>query len=180
MMMKMMMMMKVAAFLVIACGSASVGAFAPPQALGSTTTTTTTRSSLCMAPRFDKSTQKWVPSSEAETESAGYNIWGTLLRGGPKPFFSRLFSNEGYQQGVLKLMAGDKISYIQAQASMDAYLENPNDWAYDRYNNPGRDYVTLDTKAITLRLIWASIVFAAIGRAAYSYTNDVKFYDFLS
>ena len=31
--------------------------------------------------------------------------------------------------GVLKFMAKDKVDRNTAQAEMDAYLQNPNDWA---------------------------------------------------
>ena len=34
-----------------------------------------------------------------------------------------------HHAGVLKFMAGDKVDRNTAQAEMDAYLQNPNDWA---------------------------------------------------
>jgi len=59
-----------------------------------------------MAPRFDKKLNKWIPTSSAEGPEAGYDIWGTVLRHGPVPFFNRIFKADDYEQGVLKFMAG--------------------------------------------------------------------------
>ena len=172
--------MRTTIWIMTLCWLGAVQAFQPTPSVQTSLFKTSSSSSLSMAPRFDKSTQKWIPTSDAEMPSAGYDIWGTLLRQGPKPFVSRLVNPGEYEQAILKLMAGDKIPYIEAQASMDAFLENPNDWAYDRFNNPGRDYLTLNKKAILLTLVWSTVVVSAVGRAAYAYTNHVGFYDFLS
>eukprot|EP00980_Cylindrotheca_fusiformis_P005046 scaffold1069_cov143-Cylindrotheca_fusiformis.AAC.4 len=111
----------------------------------------TTKSStlaLPMVPKFDPTQEKWVATSPEEGPEAGYDIWGSLLRQGPNPFFQRLFQAEDYNQGVLKFMAGDKVDRNTAQAEMDAYLQNPNDWAYNRLNGYNVDYLSLNAKKI--------------------------------
>jgi hypothetical protein len=85
--------------------------------------------SLGMAPRYDKTTNKWTPTSADEGPEAGYDLWGSLLRQGPNPFIQRVFNAADYEQAVLKFMAGDKVDRNVAQSEMDAYLQNPNDWA---------------------------------------------------
>jgi hypothetical protein len=85
--------------------------------------------SLGMAPKYDKNTNKWTPTSADEGPEAGYDLWGSLLRQGPNPFIQRVFNADDYEQAVLKFMAGDKVDRNVAQSEMDAYLQNPNDWA---------------------------------------------------
>jgi len=80
-----------------------------PSASVISTTTTNKRSissSLGMAPKFDKQLNKWVPSSSEEGPEAGYDIWGTVIRHGPVPFFNRIVKADEYEQGVLNFMAG--------------------------------------------------------------------------
>lgn len=133
-----------------------------------------------MAPKYDKGTQRWTPSSEAESATAGYDTFGTFLRQGPGPTFYRVFKADEYDQGVLKFMAGDKIQDRNvAQAEMDAYLRNPNDWAYNRLNNYNVDYYTLNTKQIVLTLTWASFILTLISRAAYCLNTGDYFWDIL-
>ena len=115
-------MMKLIAFLLLPSWAA---AFAPI-IVGKMQFSTTL---LNMAPKFDKTQNKWLPTSPEEEPEAGYDIWGSLLRQGPNPFFNRLLRGEEYEQGVLKFMAGDNVDRNTAQAEMDAYLQNPNDWA---------------------------------------------------
>ena len=88
--------------------------------------------SLSMAasyPKFDKAANKWMTTSPEQGPEYGYDLMGTLLRQGPGPAFQRVFKNDDYEQAILKFMAGDKVDRITAQAEMDAYLRNPNDWA---------------------------------------------------
>lgn len=59
------------------------------------------KTTLFMAPRFDKQEKKWYPTSPEEEASAGYGIWGSLLRQGPTPFLQRLFQADDYEQGKL-------------------------------------------------------------------------------
>lgn len=140
---------------------ASVEAFCPNgAAAGSVTPSPST--SLHMAPRYDKSTQRWTPSSPEESAEAGYPIIRTLLRHGPKAFLVRVTQPDNYDQAVLKFMATDKVERWQAQGNMDRFFENAQDWAFERNEMQKRgmtyDYVTLDKKQIFLSTVWAGIV----------------------
>lgn len=42
-----------------------------------------------------------------------------------------------------------------------------------------RDYTSIDSKQLTLTLIWAAVVFASIGRSAFSLSTDTPFWSFL-
>ena len=84
------------------------------------------KSSLSMAPRFDKASEKWFATKPSEEKEAGYGPLGSLIRCGPKPFFNHLLFFEQYDQAVLKYMATDGCSRNEAQANMDFYVENPN------------------------------------------------------
>jgi len=103
-----------------------------------------------MAPRFDKATQQWVPTKPEEGPEGGYDIWKTLLLQGPKPFFTRLFQPNDYEQAVLKYMASDGCSREEAQGNMDAYLENFQDWTYQKLQEKKggfkKDYTRIDKK----------------------------------
>jgi len=121
--------------------------------------------SLSMAPRFDKDTQKWfVTNPETEGPSAGYNMIGSLYRAGPVPFFQRIVNADSYEQAVLKYMAQEGCDRVEAQGNMDAYLENPQDWAYQKMTekNGGmvKDYANanMDPKQIILSTMWACVV----------------------
>lgn len=138
---------------------------------------------LSMAPKFDKTTQRWYPTSPDEGPEAGYPLVNTLLLHGPKPFLQRAFRKEEYEQAVLKFMAGDKVSRQEAMGNMDAYLNNPNDWAVNRlaYQNGGYkpDYVTLRQDALILTLTWSAIVFTITGRVAWSLYTGNDFWGFI-
>mmetsp|Transcript_20428 Transcript_20428/g.26338 ORF Transcript_20428/g.26338 Transcript_20428/m.26338 type:complete len:188 (-) Transcript_20428:294-857(-) len=119
---------------------------------------------LSMAPKFDKSVGKWVVTSEEEGPEAGYGPTKTLLLRGPKPFFSRVVTPDDYEQAVLKFMAGDKCSREVAQGNMDRYLENGQDWAFERLEaeKKGRPYPTyhvLNQKQAVLTIVWSALVF---------------------
>lgn len=165
----MMTMMKLIVLLLV---SVSVRAFAP--VIGHVPS-----SSLGMVPKFDPKTSKWLPTSADEEAGSGYNIWGSLLRQGPNPFIQRLFRPDDYDQGVLKFMAGDKVDRNTAQAEMDAYLQNPNDWAYNRVNGYNVDYLSLNTKQIALTLTWATFISSFGGRALYCAASGDYFWAFL-
>ena len=137
-----------------------------------------------MAPRFDSSTEKWIPASQDETvSSAGYGPFGTLLRQGPKPFLIRLSNTQNYEQGVYKLMAGEKWEVLEAMANFDAYLENPNDWAYQYFQEKKgavakKDYVNggMDVQSLVLKGTWTTLVLGAGARALYCYSSGENFY----
>lgn len=79
------------AALMIECSSA----FAP----SSSSSSVIRESSLSMAPRFDKTSGKWFTDIPEEMEGSSYGPIGTLYRAGPKPFFTRLFNPDTYDQG---------------------------------------------------------------------------------
>jgi len=134
---------------------------------------------LFMAPRFDAKENKWVVTSPEEGPDAGYGIWGSLLRQGPSPFFNRVFKAEEYDQAVLKFMAGDNVDRNTAQAEMDAYLRNPNDWAYYRMEGVKVDYLTLRTKDIALTLVWSILILTLAGRGVYCLETGENFWAIL-
>ena len=51
------------------------------------------------AVRFDKTTQKWFTDDPEEMAGSSYGPIGTLYRAGPKPFFTRIFNPDTYDQG---------------------------------------------------------------------------------
>lgn len=105
-------------FLVVVASLLAIEAFTAPKAA-------TKSWALSMAPKYDKVVGKWsVTNPATEGPEAGYGIGKTLLLRGPKPFFHRLFQPDDYEQAVLKFMAGEKCSRIEAQGNMDAYLES--------------------------------------------------------
>jgi hypothetical protein len=150
----------------------SVGSFGGTNAFFSPTTTTTTQvsfySALNMAPRYDKQSQQWFPTDPSiEGPEAGYNIIGSLYRAGPVPFIQRIINANSYEQAVLKYMAQEKCDRITAQGNMDAYLENPQDWAYQKMQekNNGvtpKDYANanMQPRQIILSSVWAIVVIA--------------------
>ena len=149
--------------------------------VGSSTSSTT---ALSMAPKFDKATQKWYTTSPAEGPDAGYPLVNTLLLHGPKPFLQRVFKEDEYEQAVLKFMAGDKCDRQEAMGNMDAYLNNPNDWAFNRIASEKKggykpDYVTLKQDAIILTTIWSAIVVTISTRVVWSLSTGNDFWSFI-
>jgi hypothetical protein len=84
---------------------------------------------LSMAVRFDKAAGKWFTDDPKEMVGSSYGPVGSLYRAGPKPFFQHLLNPETYDQAVLKYMAQAGCDRTEAQGNMDAFLENPQDWA---------------------------------------------------
>lgn len=70
------------------------------------------------APRFDKSTQRWYPTSEEEGAASGYDAVGSLIRQGPVAYLKRISNPDEYEQACLKFMAQDGCTYQQAQGNM--------------------------------------------------------------
>lgn len=139
---------------------------------------------LSMAPRYDKAEGKWLVTSPEEGPEAGYGPGKTLLLAGPKPFLTRLFSPDDYEQAVLKFMAGEKCSREVAQGNLDRYFENAQDWAFERLEaekkgRPYPAYHVLDQKGLVLTLVWSTIVGAFGGRAIYSLATGVYYWSFL-
>lgn len=109
----------------------------------------------------------FAPTSTSQTEGpeAGYNLLGSLYRAGPVPVIQRIFNPTSYEQAVLKYMAKEQCSRIEAMGNMDAYLESPNDWAYQKMceREKGaavKDYANanMEPKQIILSTIWAGVV----------------------
>lgn len=132
-----------------------------------------------MAPRFDKQLNQWVATSPDEGPEAGYDIWGTVIRHGPVPFFNRIVKAGEYEQGVLKFMAGDNADRNTAQAEMDAYLSNPNDWAYNRLKGYNVDYLAINQKQVTLNLVWATFILSLGARGLYCAVTGDYYWDIL-
>lgn len=57
------------------------------------------RETSLSAVRFDKTTQKWFTDDPEEMAGSSYGPIGTLYRAGPKPFFTRIFNPDTYDQG---------------------------------------------------------------------------------
>lgn len=82
------------------------------------------------------------------------------------PFIQRIVNADTYEQAVLKYMAQEGCDRVEAQGNMDAFLENPQDWAYQKMSekNKGaaiKDYANanMDPKQIILSTMWACVVF---------------------
>jgi hypothetical protein len=88
-------------------------------------------SPTALQPKFDPTTERWEPTSDADTEGA-YSPLGSLIRAGPKPFFVRLLNGSEYEQAVYKYMASEGVGRKEAQGNLDAYFENAQDWAYQK------------------------------------------------
>jgi len=82
-------------------------------------------------------------------------------------------------------MASDGVSRDEAQGNMDAFLENPNDWAFQRFEEknggPTYDYVNanVNPKSLALTGVWSVLILSALGRVGYCLKEGVAFYDFL-
>ena len=108
-------------------------------------------------PTFDKTTQLWSPSPDATEEP--YGLGRTLLGNGPVPAITRLTQTDDYMQAVYKFQANEKCGIRYAQGNMDAYFENPNDWAYQRRVEERGGYkkkygAPIDKKQIALTVTW--------------------------
>lgn len=136
-------------------------------------------SALGMAPRYDKQLNRWEITSPEEGPEGGYDIWGTVIRHGPVPLFNRIAKADEYEQGVLKFMAGDKVDRMTAQAEMDAYLANPNDWAYNRLNGYNVDYLSINQKQLTLNLVWSALILTLLARGAYCSIAGEYYWSFI-
>lgn len=82
-------------------------------------------------PTFNKETNRWE-KSPLDDGKYPYDAIGSALRHGPSPFFTRVFNGDEYEQGVLKYMATAKVDRAEATGNIDAKLNNPIDWAYQK------------------------------------------------
>jgi hypothetical protein len=107
--------------------------------------------------------QRWFPGDDED--AIGYPPIGSLIRQGPKAFLSRVTNGDGYEQGVYKMMAQEGWDRNEAQGNMDAYIENPNDWVFqksaEKNGAPKYDYANANTdkKQVALTSVWAGVVF---------------------
>ena len=131
-----------------------------------------------MVPRYDKETKRWSPSSPEEEASAGYSAFGSLLRQGPVPFLQRLRDPDGYDQGVLKMLANENFaSRDEAQGNMDAYLQNPNDYALQKLEEKRTgviyDYANANMSAgdLALTAAWTSVLLTVVARVLFVNLN---------
>ena len=107
-------------------------------------------------PTFDKKSQRWSPAPDAEEP---YGIGRTLLGNGPVPALTRLTQSDDYFQAVYKFQANEKCTIRYAQGNMDAYFENPNDWAFQRKVEENGGYKKkygdpIPTKQVILTVVW--------------------------
>lgn len=128
-----------------------------------------------MAPSYNPFRGRWEPSCANEDSSAGYSPFGSLIRQGPVPLFQRLKDPEMYDQAVLKMMATSEqeMSRNEAQGNMDAYLQNPNDWALQKMEEkngaPAFDYANanMEIESLILTGAWTLILLAFVARILY-------------
>jgi len=130
-------------------------------------------------PKFNKSTNKWdKPAGYDEEET--YGPVGSLLRQGPGPFITRLSNADKYEQAVLKYMASEGISRLEAQENMDAYFNNAADWAYQKMQEKKRapkvDYNKIKTKDVALSAIWGLFITPLLLRIVFSIINMHNIY----
>ena len=162
---------------------ATVRAFAPlPNALLVTRTTlfappSRTAGTSALLAKFDG--EKWVAESDQETAAAGYGIFPTFVRHGPRPTLQRILQPDDYDQAVLKFMALESVDRLNAQGNIDAFLRNEQDWAYNRMQEEKRgfriDYYTVNPKDVILVLVWSTGLSLFAGRAIYSVIYGVDF-----
>ena len=91
----------------------------------------TPKSTTLPLPTFDDATQRYIKNPN-DDGVLPYDAIGAALRHGPVPFFTRIFNADEYEQGVLKYMGTAKVSRAEAVGNMDAKLNNPMDWAYQK------------------------------------------------
>ncbi|KAL3801332.1 hypothetical protein HJC23_006942 [Cyclotella cryptica] len=109
-------------------------------------------------PTLNKETNRWE-KSPLDDGKYPYDAIGSALRHGPSPFLTRVFNGDEYEQGVLKYMATAKVDRAEATGNIDAKLNNPIDWAYqkmeEKNGKPKVDYTRLDKKQAALTIVWA-------------------------
>lgn len=115
---------------------------------------------------------------QTEGDGTSYGPVGSLYRAGPKPFLTRITNPETYDQGVLKYMAQAGCDRKEAQGNMDAFIENPQDWGYQKMSEKNGAYVkdyanaNMAPKQIALSSIWAFVVIIFVGNLINSGINN--------
>lgn len=127
-----------------------------------------------MVPRYDKTTERWSTDNPDEMAGSSYGPIGSLYRAGPKPFLQRIFQADTYDQAVLKYIAQDGCDRQEAQGNMDAFLENPQDWAYQKVCEQNGSYkkdyanANMSPKQVGLSTVWGIGVVYFFGTLAYN------------
>jgi len=157
------------------CCIENLGAFSPATTSSSSRAVQRnahTTTLLKMAPRFDAETQRWSPTTLEEEADAGYPPTGSLIRQGPIPFFVRLFKSDEYEQSVLKYMATENCTRMEAQGNIDCFWRNQNDWMerkmIEQRTGKKFDFASPpSTQKIVLTAVWACIVVYFFSDLAY-------------
>ena len=110
-----------------------------------------------------------------------------LHRFGPKPALIRIANPDDYDQGVLKMMAKEKWDKQEAMGNLDAFLENPNDYSFQKMEMKKcgykRDYGEMpSTKQLGLTAAWAGILvsffyemISSVASGRYPFEQLLKF-----
>lgn len=84
-----------------------------------------------------------------------------------------------FNKAVLKYMAQDgKCDRKEAQGNMDAFLENPQDWAYQKVSEQNGSFVkdyanaNMQPKQVILSTVWGAGVIYFIGSLIYNGIQD--------
>lgn len=157
-------------FLIGACFVALAAAFAPTPIIINRKSWTSQVFLLAVEPKYNKQTGKWDAPPGFQDEKT-YGPVGSLLRHGPSPFVTRLTRRDEYEQAVLKYMNSEGCSKLEAQGNMDAYFNNPADWAYrkgeEKKGAPKVDYTELKLKNAVLVIVWALGITPFLLRTAF-------------
>lgn len=85
-------------FLLLLAGVVSTLAFAPISSPIVQQSVPLSSALFVGKPRFDKTKQRWYPASPEEGAESAYDALGSLLRQGPKAYFSRILNPNEYEQ----------------------------------------------------------------------------------
>ena len=167
-------LLSLTAALALVCGCTTVAAFAPQQRMAAAPSKQSANalflSLFARKPTYNKTTQRWEKAPD-DDGIYPYDPIGSLLRHGPSPFFTRISNPDEYEQAVLKYMATANVSRAEATGNMDAYLNNANDWSYQKMEEkkgaPKVDYTVLKTKQAILSSAWALLITPLVIRVIY-------------
>ena len=97
---------------------------------------------------------------------------------GPSKILIQLHSPTKRSQAVLKYMASEGCDRKEAQGNMDAFLDNPQDWGYQKVQEKEagafkKDYANanMDPKSVILSTVWAAGVVYFFGDLALKLTR---------
>lgn len=124
-------------------------------------------------PTFDDKTQKFVPPPNVSSGQF-YSPISSMIKAGPVPAITRLFSPQEYEQAVWKYMVESKEPDIkQAQGNMDAFFASRELWVeqkmleqmgkrevFDYGKEPGIDRVVLAS-------VWGVMSTSILARATW-------------